>query len=66
MLSITDILDYILHHSEHKTLGQSGERFLYRELQRHGVSRKQMFRNVYFQRLLRMDDQTIKPQKLIC
>lgn len=47
MLSITDILDYILHHSEHKTLGQSGERFLYRELQRHGVSRKQMFRNVY-------------------
>ncbi len=47
MLTFLDIFDYVFHHSEHKTLGQSGERFLYLELQQNGVPRKQMFRNVY-------------------
>lgn len=53
MFSISDLTDYIFHHAEHETLGQSGERHLYLELKRYGVPRQQVFRNVYIPALSR-------------
>lgn len=47
MVALLDIFDYIFHHSEHKTLGQSGERHLYLELRRQGVPCGRILRNVY-------------------
>ena len=44
---LKDISDYIFNHKEYKTLGQAGERHLYRALIDLGVKKNQIFRNVY-------------------
>lgn len=41
------IFDRIFHHGEYASLGQNGERHLYRELKKLGVPPDRMFRNVY-------------------
>lgn len=46
-LTFSDLWDMLSNRHEYKTLGQGGERFLYRELIRLGVPESQIFRNVY-------------------
>lgn len=46
-LTFSDLWDMLRNRNEYKTSGQSGERFLYRELLKLGISESQIFRNVY-------------------
>lgn len=45
--TFSDLWDMVHNRNEYKTSGQSGERFLYRELLKLGISESQIFRNVY-------------------
>ncbi len=46
-VSFDDVKDYVRHNDEYKTLGEAGERWLYRSLLEVGFSEEQIFRNVY-------------------
>lgn len=46
-VTFVELFDLLIHHKEYGTKGEAGERFMYVELKELGISKEQIFRNIY-------------------